>query len=179
MTFGKKLEIIMKKYKIRVKDLSIACDITEGYISDIKKGRSLPREDKMLRILENLNISSEEKENLKDLWEKETSPKSFVAKFENLENQNQKLKEMINSKYDNNTFLLLENKEKEIKKLKEEKVSLEKYKKLLLLLSKEDLKYTLNRIIKDIEYNLKENNSYEENKFEIEELKKEVLELIK
>ena len=62
--FGKLLENKMKEKGIRVKDLSILADITEGYISDLKKEKSVPRRDKLEAILNNIPLSKEEKEEL-------------------------------------------------------------------------------------------------------------------
>ena len=59
--FGKLLENKMKEKGIRVKDLSILADITEGYISDLKKEKSVPRRDKLEAILNNIPLSKEEK----------------------------------------------------------------------------------------------------------------------
>lgn len=171
--FGVILEKIMKNNNIRVKDLAIAADITEGYISDLKKERSVPRENKLESILLGLKITDIEKEDLIKAWEKDVSPKSFVIKYEKLELENKNLKEMIKDK---KLKELLEVKNNEIEKLRNEIENLKKYKEIFEMLKPDDLKTTLERIIKDIELEMYKNNSYKENKKDLEALRREIYE---
>lgn len=166
--FGKKLEEIMKEKKIKVKELSIAADITEGFISDIRKGRSLPSVDKLARIMENLDLSEKEELELYEEWEKSSSPISFTEKYEKLKTENKKIKELL---VYFSSEKQLENIVLENEKLKLENMELSIYKKMFLLLPKEDCMSLMKIIMKDIEYTMKDEGIFEENKNEIYEIR--------
>lgn len=153
--FGKKIEEIIKVKGIKSKDLAIAANVTEGYLTDIKKGRALPREDKLIRIIDALELEEREKEELYFLWEKGMSPQNFVERFEELERENNQLKSLINQKEKINIDSIRNEYENKIKKLEDEKKDLEKYKTLLFLLPREDRVFFVKKILKDIENNLK------------------------
>lgn len=153
--FGKKIEEIIKTKRIKSRDLAIAANVTEGYLTDIKKGRALPREDKLIRIIDALELKESEREELYFLWEKSMSPQNFVERFEELEKENKQLKSLINQRENINIDSIRNKYENKIKKLEDEKKDLEKYKALLFLLPKEDRIFFVKKILKDIENNLK------------------------
>lgn len=153
--FGEKLEELIKSKKIKSKDLAIASDVTEGYLTDIKKGRAIPKEEKLKRIVSALELNSEEKEEICFLWEKETSAKQFVKRFEELEKENHFLKKMIDPKKGVDLLEIRKGYEDKIRKMQEENDELQKYKTLLFLLPKDDRIFFVKKILKDIENNLK------------------------
>lgn len=172
--FGKMLEEIMSKKKIKVKDLSILSDITEGYISDIRKGKAIPRLPKFKAILESLNLTSEEKENLTNVWEKESSPETFVKKYEILEEKVKNYEEIFKDIPENDLLEQLKIQKNINLKLEKEKNECILYKQLFEMMSEEDKKYTLKNILRAIESEMREQGIYQENKKEIEKLKKEI-----
>lgn len=176
--FGKFLEEIMAKKKIKVKDLSILSDITEGYISDIRKGKAIPRLPKFNAILENLNLSKEEKDKFISIWEKESSPETFVKKYEILEEKVKNYEEILKTIPENDLVEQLKIQKNINLKLEKEKNECILYKQLFEMMSEEDKKYTLKNILRAIEYEMREQGIYQENKKEIEKLKKEILKQI-
>ncbi len=143
--FGILLEEIMKKYKIKGKNLSIASNLTEGFISDIKKGKTLPSFKSLNKIIENLNIDIEDIDRLVESWEKASSPISFVKKFEKLELNQKFIGEFLNlegkTMEDKIQKLMKINKE-----LKEEIESLIIYKEFYWLVHEDDLNYILRKL---------------------------------
>ena len=172
--FGKMLEEIMRKKKIKVKDLSILSDITEGYISDLKKEKALPRRNKLDAILENLPLTKEEKEELFLAWEKDSAPPSFTEKYEKLKKENEEYKEILGKLEDSDLFDQIKMQKKVTEKLEKEKEKSDIYLQLFKMMSEEDRNYILKNILRNIECDLREKKIYEENKKELEELKKAV-----
>lgn len=173
--FGKLLENKMKEKGIRVKDLSILADITEGYISDLKKEKSVPRRDKLEAILNNIPLSKEEKEELYEAWERDSSPYSFVKKYDNLVEENKHLKELISDKEENlNLIDQLKVQKKLTEKIENQKNRYKLYMELFAMLEEEDRKYMLKQILRNIECDMREQGIYVENKKEIDKLKKEI-----
>lgn len=172
--FGRCLEEVMTKKKIKVKDLSILSDITEGYISDIRKGKAIPRLPKFQAILDSLNLSAEEKENMINIWEKESSPESFVKKYEILEEKVKNYEEILKDIPENDLLEQLKIQKNINLKLEKEKNECIMYKQLFEMMSEEDKKYTLKNILRAIESEMREQGIYQENKKEIEKLKKEI-----
>lgn len=173
--FGKLLENKMKEKGIRVKDLSILADITEGYISDLKKEKSVPRRDKLEAILNNIPLSKEEKEELYEAWERDSSPYSFVKKYDNLVEENKHLKELISDKEENMSLIdQLKVQKKLTEKIENQKNRYKLYMELFAMLDEEDRKYMLKQILRNIECNMREQGIYVENKKEIDRLKKEI-----
>lgn len=173
--FGKLLENKMKEKGIRVKDLSILADITEGYISDLKKEKSVPRRDKLEAILNNIPLSKEEKEELYEAWERDSSPYSFVKKYDNLVEENKHLKELISDKEENlNLIDQLKVQKKLTEKIENQKNRYKLYMELFAMLEEEDRKYMLKQILRNIECDMREKGIYAENKKEIDRLKKEI-----
>ena len=173
--FGKLLENKMKEKGIRVKDLSILADITEGYISDLKKEKSVPRRDKLEAILNNIPLSKEEKEELYEAWERDSSPYSFVKKYDNLVEENKHLKELISDKEENLSWIdQLKVQKKLTEKIENQKNRYKLYMELFAMLEEEDRKYMLKQILRNIECDMREKGIYAENKKEIDRLKKEI-----
>lgn len=173
--FGKLLENKMKEKGIRVKDLSILADITEGYISDLKKEKSVPRRDKLEAILNNIPLSKEEKEELYEAWERDSSPYSFVKKYDNLVEENKHLKELISDKEENlNLIDQLKVQKKLTEKIENQKNRYKLYMELFAMLEEDDRKYMLKQILRNIECDMREKGIYAENKKEIDRLKKEI-----
>lgn len=173
--FGKLLEQRMKEKSIRVKDLSILADITEGYISDLKKEKSVPRRDKLEALLNNIPLSKEEKEELYEAWERDSSPYSFVKKYDDLLEENKHLKELISNKEENmNLIDQLKVQKKLTEKIENQKNRYKLYMELFAMLEEEDRKYMLKQILRNIECNMREKGIYLENKKEIDKLKKEI-----
>lgn len=173
--FGKLLENKMKEKGIRVKDLSILADITEGYISDLKKEKSVPRRDKLEAILNNIPLSKEEKEELYEAWERDSSPYSFVKKYDNLVEENKHLKELISDKKENLSLIdQLKVQKKLTEKIENQKNRYKLYMELFAMLEEEDRKYMLKQILRNIECDMREKGIYAENKKEIDRLKKEI-----
>ena len=173
--FGKLLEEKMKEKAIRVKDLSILADITEGYISDLKKEKSVPRREKLEAILNNIPLSKEEKEELYEAWERDSSPYSFVKKYDNLVEENRHLKELISNKEENMSLIdQLKIQKKLTEKIEKQKEKCKLYMELFAMLEEEDRKYILKQILRNIECNMREKGLYAENKKEIDKLKKEI-----
>lgn len=173
--FGKLLEQRMKEKSIRVKDLSILADITEGYISDLKKEKSVPRRDKLEALLNNIPLSKEEKEELYEAWERDSSPYSFVKKYDDLLEENKHLKELISNKEENmNLIDQLKIQKKLTEKIENQKNRYKLYMELFAMLEEEDRKYMLKQILRNIECNMREKGIYVENKKEIDKLKKEI-----
>ena len=173
--FGKMLEDIMAKKKLKVKELSILSDISEGYISDIKKGKAIPRLPKFNAILDSLNLTKEEKEEFINVWEKESSPEAFVKKYEILEEKVKNYEEILNNMEGNNLLEQLKIQKNINSKLEKEKNECILYKQLFEMMSEEDKKYTLKNILRAIESEMRDQGIYQENKREIEKLKKEIL----
>lgn len=153
--FCDELVIELKRNGMKSKELALSADLTEGYLTDIKKGRALPKEEKLLNILNSLNLDEERKNDLYRLWAKETSPKKFVENFEKIEKENKILKELISAKEYRKIEKIQNDYEEKIKKLEIEKKEYQKYKTLLFLLPKEDRIFFVKKILKDIENNLK------------------------
>lgn len=173
--FGKLLENKMKEKGIRVKDLSILADITEGYISDLKKEKSVPRRDKLEAILNNIPLSKEEKEELYEAWERDSSPYSFVKKYDNLVEENKHLKELISDKEENLSLIdQLKVQKKLTEKIENQKNRYKLYMELFAMLEEEDRKYMLKQILRNIECDMREKGIYAENKKEIDRLKKKL-----
>ncbi|WP_304206958.1 helix-turn-helix transcriptional regulator [Fusobacterium perfoetens] len=173
--FGKLLENKMKEKGIRVKDLSILADITEGYISDLKKEKSVPRRDKLEAILNNIPLSKEEKEELYEAWERDSSPYSFVKKYDNLVEENKHLKELISDKEENLSLIdQLKVQKKLTEKIENQKNRYKLYMELFAMLEEDDRKYMLKQILRNIECDMREKGIYAENKKEIDRLKKEI-----
>ncbi|WP_303189290.1 hypothetical protein [Fusobacterium ulcerans] len=172
--FGKLLEEIMKKKKIKVKELSILSDVTEGYISDIKKEKAIPRKAKLDAILENMQLNDLEKEELFSAWEKDSSPRTFVEKYELLEKENAEYKELLSKLENSNLIDQIKLQKKVNEKLEKEKEKFELYAQLFKMLSEEDRKFVVKMILRNIEFDMREAGKYEENKKEIEKLKKEI-----
>ena len=173
--FGKLLENKMKEKGIRVKDLSILADITEGYISDLKKEKSVPRRDKLEAILNNIPLSKEEKEELYEAWERDSSPYSFVKKYDNLVEENKHLKELISDKEENLSLIdQLKVQKKLTEKIENQKNRYKLYMELFAMLEEEDRKYMLKQILRNIECDMTEKGIYAGNKKEIDRLKKEI-----
>ena len=173
--FGKLLENKMKEKGIRVKDLSILADITEGYISDLKKEKSVPRRDKLEAILNNIPLSKEEKEEMYEAWERDSSPYSFVKKYDNLVEENKHLKELISDKEENMSLIdQLKVQKKLTEKIENQKNRYKLYMELFAMLEEEDRKYMLKQILRNIECDMREKGIYAENKKEIDRLKKEI-----
>ena len=173
--FGKLLENKMKEKGIRVKDLSILADITEGYISDLKKEKSVPRREKLEAILGNMPLTKEEKEELYEAWERDSSPYSFVKKYDNLVEENKHLKELISDKEENLSLIdQLKVQKKLTEKIENQKNRYKLYMELFAMLEEEDRKYMLKQILRNIECDMREKGIYAENKKEIDRLKKEI-----
>lgn len=173
--FGELLERKMKEKSVRVKDLSILTDITEGYISDIKKSKTVPRLDKVERILQNLPITAEEKKELFSAWERDVSPITFVKKYDALVEENEQLKNIVSFTEENSTFIeQLKLQKKLTEKIEKEKNKYKLLVDLFLMMSEEDRAYILKQILRNIECDLREKGSYAENKKEIKRLKKEI-----
>lgn len=173
--FGKLLENKMKEKGIRVKDLSILADITEGYISDLKKEKSVPRRDKLEAILNNIPLSKEEREELYEAWERDSSPYSFVKKYDNLVEENKHLKELISDKEENLSLIdQLKVQKKLTEKIENQKNRYKLYMELFAMLEEDDRKYMLKQILRNIECDMREKGIYAENKKEIDRLKKEI-----
>lgn len=172
--FGKMLEEIMQRKKIKVKELSILSDITEGYISDLKKEKALPRRNKLDAILENIPLTSKEREELFLAWEKDSAPESFTKKYEILEQENKEYKEILSNLENSDLLEQIKIQKKIVEKLEKEKERSDLYLQLFKMLSEEDRNYILKNILRNIEYDFKEKGMYEENKKEIETLKKEI-----
>lgn len=167
--FGKLLENKMKEKGIRVKDLSILADITEGYISDLKKEKSVPRRDKLEAILNNIPLSKEEKEELYEAWERDSSPYSFVKKYDNLVEENKHLKELISDKEENLSLIdQLKVQKKLTEKIENQKNRYKLYMELFAMLEEEDRKYMLKQILRNIEC------GYEMKKEFMQKIKKEI-----
>lgn len=144
--FGNLLSEVMKKYRIKGKEISIQTGLTEGFISDIRKGKSLPKKDNLQKILENIPITINEKEELIECWEKENSPNSFIERYEKLKENFDILNNFFlqNNMGDCKEFIL--KLEKENFDLKKEINELKLYKEFFKLLHDDDLKYLTNRI---------------------------------
>ncbi|MGL5156017.1 MAG: hypothetical protein ACRC9H_13990 [Aeromonas veronii] len=147
--FGVLLKQTMKKYKITGKKLSITSNLTEGFISDIKNQKSLPKEENLKKILTCMNISSAEKFDLQLAWEKESSPSSFVKRFEELEEDYNILSnfyiinDIKNGLKTKETILQIQ---RENILLKKEIEFLKLYKNFFDLLHEDDMKYLSNKI---------------------------------
>lgn len=147
--FGILLKTTMKKYDITGKNLSIFTNLTEGFISDIKTGKTLPREENLNKILDSLQISNSEKLTLRIAWEKSVSPLSFVKRFEELENDY----EILASFYIMNDITDLSsiknsilNLVKENQKLEIENKILKQYRDFFNLMHEDDIKYLANKV---------------------------------
>lgn len=150
-------------------------DITEGYISDLKKEKSVPRRDKLEAILNNIPLSKEEKEELYEAWERDSSPYSFVKKYDNLVEENKHLKELISDKEENLSLIdQLKVQKKLTEKIENQKNRYKLYMELFAMLEEEDRKYMLKQILRNIECDMREKGIYAENKKEIDRLKKEI-----
>ena len=145
----------LKKSGMKSKELALSADLTEGYLTDIKKGRALPKEGKLINILDSLNLDETRKEELYMLWAKESSPKKVIDSFEKLEKENKNLKKLINIEEYEKIEKIRNEYEKKIEKIEMEKKEFRKYKTLLFLLPKEDRLFFVKKILKDIENNLK------------------------
>ncbi|MGL5595604.1 MAG: helix-turn-helix domain-containing protein [Cetobacterium sp.] len=149
MTFGTLLKLTMKKHKITGKDLSIFSNLTEGFISDIKNEKTIPREQNLNKIIEALKIPLHEKVELQIAWEKISSPKNFVKRFEELEADFNILSSFyIVNDVQNSTAIkksILELK-RDNQVLKKELEFLRLYKEFFLLLSEDDMKYLITKI---------------------------------
>lgn len=173
--FGKLLENKMKEKGIRVKDLSILADITEGYISDLKKEKSVPRREKLEAILSNIPLSKEEKEELYEAWERDSSPYSFVKKYDDLVEENKHLKELVSDKEENMSLIdQLKVQKKLTEKIENQKNRYKIYMELFSMLGEEERKYIVKQILRNIECDLREKGIYSENKKEVDRLKKEI-----
>lgn len=145
--FGYLLKEIMKKYKIKGKELSVYSDLTEGFISDIKKGRCLPRIENLNKILDLIPMTTEEKLKLQKKWEKERAPKSFVKRYDELEEKYNLLYSFYLKSLDKDTKKLILEIMKENELLKKEQIKLKLYKEFLKPLTEDDLIYLTNKQI--------------------------------
>ncbi|MGL5640012.1 MAG: helix-turn-helix domain-containing protein [Cetobacterium sp.] len=167
---GEKIEKIIKEKKMRSKDISLISGITEGYLSDIKKGRAIPREEKFKQLIKALKLTKEEEEEVIFLWEKESSPKEFVKKYEILEKENKILKEQLTDS--EKISSIIQEYEAKMKLIVNENEELKKYKLLLFLLPKEDRVFFIKKILRDIESNMKIKGKSRMFSKELDEIKK-------
>lgn len=172
--FGKLLGEIMTKKRIKVKELSILSDITEGYLSDIKRGKALPRPSKLNSILDNINLSNEEREELLSAWEKDSSPAEFVKKYEVLEKKVKKYEKLLENVPENELLEEISKQKSIIQKLEKDRAENLIYKELFDMMSEEDKNYTIKNILRTIEAEMREQGIFLENKKIIEKIKKDI-----
>ncbi|MBR8702280.1 MULTISPECIES: helix-turn-helix transcriptional regulator [unclassified Fusobacterium] len=170
--FGEQLTEILEKYKIKNRKLALLTGITEGFISDIKRGRSVPRKDNLIAILDNLPLTKEEREHLYEEWEREVSPDTFVKKYDELSNKYRLLLNAAGGEEEGRTKIEIQRiNEKYIEKIEAEKEKYKIYYELFMMLDEDERKFTIKQIISNIEFNLRTAGKYEENKEEIDFLK--------
>lgn len=170
--FAEKFTEILEKYSIRNRKLSFLTGITEGFLSDIKRGRSLPRKEKLMLILDNLPLTIQERDELYNEWERDSSPETFVEKFDALKTDYNLLIAATGGEEKARTSIEVQRlNNKYVEKLEQEKEKYKLYYDLFMLLPEEDRKFMIKQILSNIEYDLRETRKYEENKLEIEKLK--------
>lgn len=170
---GEMLSKKMKEKSLRIKDLSILTDITEGYLSDIKNGNAVPKREKFETITSVLGLTPEEKDQFLYAWERDSSTAGFVKRYDNLKLENEYLKKMLDNTEDTNTLLdQLKLQKKLNDNLEKQKNKYKLYADLFSMLREEDRNYMLKLLLLQVEAGLRENKIFLENKKDFEILKK-------
>lgn len=173
--FGEVLKRMMDKKGVRVKELSYLANITEGYISDLKKDRTSPRKDKLELIIKSLNTTHEEEKELREAWERDVSPESFVKKFDDLLEENKYLKSIVENKEENLALIdQLKLQKKVFEKVEKEKNDYKLYKDIFYLLPEKEREYILDIILKTLKLQALENGNYMQVKKELAYLEKAI-----
>lgn len=170
--FGELLTKKMKEKSLRLKDLSILTDITEGYLSDIKNDNAVPKRDKFETITSVLGLTPVEKDNFLLAWERDSAPAGFVKRYDNLKIENEHLKKMIDDDNTNSLLDQLKMQKKLNENLEKQKNKYKLYADLFGMLKPEDRNYMLKLLLLQVESNLREEKIFLENKKDFETLKK-------
>lgn len=177
--FGELLSQKMKEKSMRLKDLSILTDITEGYLSDIKNDNAVPKRDKFEVIVKVLNLTPEEKDQFLLAWERDSSPLGFVKRYDNLVTENEYLKKVIDDAENTNVLLEQLKVQKKINDtLEKQKNRYKLYADLFNMMQEQDKVYMLKLILLQIENSMREQKIFTENKKEFDDIKRGIEALI-
>lgn len=95
MCFGDTLQMILIRKKIKVKDLAEKTGVTAAALSNILNSRRGVREQTYFKILENLELSENERFELKKAYSLDKMDSDIASYFIELERNNEKLKNLI------------------------------------------------------------------------------------
>lgn len=161
--FGEILEKMMDKKNIGVSKFKELTGISAGYMSDLKKNRYLPSENKLNIIIKTLELNKEDEKELREEWALSKSGNNLRTTIKTLKENN------------NNMLNVLKNVKKE-NELAEQIEALSHYKTLYDLLFKdlntEEAKELLKTISEKLEIIALRKNKHEEIKEKIEQLNK-------
>lgn len=86
---------LLKTRKITQKDLCKKIGIAQGYLGDIKKGRTVGSESSIQAIIDGLVLTKEEEHEVWKAWTYEKGHKKTMEYYFKLEDENRKLKKIL------------------------------------------------------------------------------------
>lgn len=103
--FGKLLEeFVIRKYDKKAR-FAEECNISTGHLSDIMKGRILPREDTLYLMVEKLSLNLEDKEKFLKEWSFDKTGNILRDKYEKLEKENSEMLKVLKSMENEKTLM--------------------------------------------------------------------------
>lgn len=86
---------LLETRKITQKDLCKKIGIAQGYLGDIKKGRTVGSESSIQAIIDGLVLTKEEEHEVWKAWTYEKGHKETMEYYFKLEDENKKLKKIL------------------------------------------------------------------------------------
>lgn len=78
-------------------DLADHLKTSSGYVTDLKKGRTFPSEERLSMIIEFLRLNADEKRKMEEAWSLDRATNSFKAKYAKLEKDNEEMLKVLKS----------------------------------------------------------------------------------
>lgn len=166
--FGEKLKQIMKEKKITIVSVKEKTGLSQGYISDVRKGVFLPSEKKLNLIFDVLNLAEDELELLKKEWSLDKSGNEFRDIFIELNQENKNLKSVLKR---------MTSEKKLLEEIDELKIYKEIYELIFGILTPEEIAELINQISEKLEIIAYRKGNYEKVKEKIDILNKLIKEI--
>lgn len=161
--FGKMLEELIKEKFQNKSEFAKLCNFSNGHLTDMIKGRVLPKEENLKLIIEILRLDSEKKENLKKEWSLDKAGDWLRKKYNQLEKENQDMLEVLKKVEKERTLM---------EKIDEMKVYEIFYDTIFSDLNPEEIKLVLEAIRDRLKLIALDNGSLEKTKVKFDNLEK-------
>lgn len=97
MYCSKFLKRITAEKNIQVKDIAILAGVSETFVSDLRNGKKQSKKETYREIIKHLRLTKEEETEAWKAWSMDRMDEKTIKYFEDLEKENQELKNLLNA----------------------------------------------------------------------------------